>query len=109
LIDQRSAVTSLVDSYSEQFKVGERSLLDLLDTQNTRFRIQVAIATTDAAAQFADYRILAASGMLLQTLGVEQPSSAEPYARQQADVPETPPAETMPRHSPQRENPWGLY
>lgn len=109
LLQQRDAVDNLLNSYSEQFKVGQRSLLDLLDTQNTRVRIQVAVATTDAAAQFADYRILAASGILLNTLSIKPPSSTKAYARDQADVPETPPAETMKRHSPDRDSGWGLY
>ena len=33
---QHNAILQLISSYSEQFKIGQRSLLDLLDTQNTR-------------------------------------------------------------------------
>ncbi len=90
LLRQLSATEQLQTSYTEQFKIGERSLLDLLDNQNTRFALQVAVATGDSAVKFADYRILAAQGHLLQAIGVGAPKDAKPYARKDAKVPPTP-------------------
>ena len=100
---QHQAILSLISSYAEQFQIGQRSLLDLLDTQNTRVASQIAVETADAAVRFAEYRILAATGTLLSTMGVERPSASDAYARKVFDVPETPPAETQKRHSPKRD------
>ena len=90
LLKDLSAINQLRGSYLDQFKIGERSLLDLLDTQNTRFSVQVAIATSDAAVKFANYRLLAASGDLLKTIKVQAHGASRPYARKDALVPPTP-------------------
>ena len=42
---QLNASASLVGSYEEQFGVGQRSLLDVLDAQNTRYNVQVLAET----------------------------------------------------------------
>ena len=59
---QLNAVNQLLESYTEQFKVGERSLLDVLDTQNSRFSTQIAERTARKAVVFAEYRVLASAG-----------------------------------------------
>lgn len=102
LQEQLASTESLIGSYGEQFKVGDRSLLDLLDTQNTRFNTQIAVATSRQALTLAEYRILASVGMLLNTLHVNAPQQAEAYARVQERVPETPEGETMKRYEPKR-------
>ena len=100
LLREMSAIEQLQGSYAEQFKIGERSLLDLLDTQNTRFAVQVAIATSDAAVKFGHFRVLASTGKLLQTIGVAAPVEADTYARQDANVPETPSPDSFDRVDP---------
>src|SRR5690606_19709305 len=42
----------LVSSYREQFKVGQRSLLDVLDAQNTRFNTETLASTAAYASLF---------------------------------------------------------
>ncbi len=100
LLREMSAIEQLRGSYFEQFRIGERSLLDLLDTQNTRFSVQVAIATSDAAVRFGHFRILAATGNLLRTLGISPPPEAQTYARDDARVPETPSPDSFHRVDP---------
>lgn len=100
LLQELSATDQLRGAYTEQFKIGERSLLDLLDTQNTRFNLQTAIATSDAAVKFADYRLLASTGSLLRTIGVAPVSQARPYARKDANSPETLPPDAYTRTDP---------
>ena len=100
LLAELSATDQLRGSYFEQFKIGQRSLLDLLDTQNTRFNLQVAIATSDAAVKFAEYRILASTGSLLRTIGVKPVEQARPYARRDANSPETLPPDAYHRIDP---------
>ena len=63
---QAAANEKLVSSYREQFKVGQRSLLDVLDAQNTRFNTATLADTSSYASLFAQYRLLAATGQLLK-------------------------------------------
>lgn len=97
---QGTVADSLLVSYREQFNVGRRSLLDVLDSQNTRFNTQVRSETSRFSEIFAQYQILAATNQLLDTLGIAQPSGADPYARKKYDVPDLPPAELQRRRYP---------
>lgn len=99
---QEATIGRLVGSYTQQFDIGERSLLDVLDTQNTRFSAQSSVVTADTAVKFSQYRILAATGQLLDTLGLKSRPAADAYARELMKVPPTPDAETHVRHEPDR-------
>ncbi|WP_051960822.1 TolC family protein [Devosia riboflavina] len=77
--DQLNASANLIAAYREQFGVGERSLLDVLDAQNTRVNVQMLQETAAFGVSFAEYRLLAATGSLLRFMGLEAPSGA--YAR----------------------------
>ena len=66
----------LLLSYREQFNVGRRSLLDVLDAQNTRYNVQASAETARMAKLYAQYRVLAASNKLIECLGVQMPSAA---------------------------------
>jgi adhesin transport system outer membrane protein len=70
----------LLLSYREQFNVGRRSLLDVLDAQNTRNNVQAQVETAKLAKLYAQYRVLAATNRLIETLGVTMPAAA--YADQ---------------------------
>jgi adhesin transport system outer membrane protein len=84
----------VVSSYEEQFQVGRRSLLDVLDAYNTRYNVRVLNETAQFAIAFADYRLLASTGQLLSGLGLSAPRQAVAYAREGAGVPPTAPAVT---------------
>lgn len=99
---QAAANSQLVSSYREQLSVGQRSLLDVLGAQNTRYSVNVLAKTADYAARFAEYRLLAATGTLLSTLNLVAPKQAEAYARSEFNVPETQPTETY-RRTPSRQ------
>ena len=79
--DQSAASEDLVSAYREQFTVGQRTLLDVLDAQNTRFNSQILSITADYSARFAEYRLLASTGTLLAFLGIAEPERGEAYAR----------------------------
>ena len=81
LQQQLASTSELVGAYTEQFKVGERSLLDLLDTQNTRVNAQIEVITARYSVMFADYRVLAAGGRLLASLNITPPKQSAAYAR----------------------------
>jgi adhesin transport system outer membrane protein len=95
-----SQLNLLVVSYQEQFKIGERTLLDLLNTQNNKFNTEVAVETARFAVLFADYGVLAAAGRLLLALQLVPPTQAAAYARDAVGAPLTPEAETQKRFSP---------
>lgn len=54
----------LLLSYREQFNVGRRSLLDVLDAQNTRQNVQAQAESARMSRLYAQYRVLAASNRL---------------------------------------------
>lgn len=84
---QLDASASLVESYQDQFGVGQRSLLDVLDAQNTRYNVQVLYETAQFSVRFSEYRLMAASGLLLEFLGLTAPKQADAYARELLDSP----------------------
>jgi adhesin transport system outer membrane protein len=74
-------------SYEQEFEVGTRSLLDVLNTQISLFQAQINLANLRSLETYINYRLLAAMGVLLPTMGVEPPTDALTYARQQAGAP----------------------
>jgi adhesin transport system outer membrane protein len=69
----------LVKQYREEYRLAKRSLLDLLDSETALFSSQFQLASAKAARLFSAYRIKAATGRLLASLGVHAP--AEAYVR----------------------------
>lgn len=55
--------------FNEQFDLGTRSLLDLLDSTNEYFLAKGSLITVDATADVAAARLLAAEGVFLNKLG----------------------------------------
>ena len=86
-LDQQSKVSDeLLRSYRAQFNVGRRSLLDVLDAQNTRYNVQVRAETARFAQFFAEFKVLAAQNYLLQAMQVEPPKAAIASARERFKV-----------------------
>lgn len=67
-------------SYEQEYEVGTRSLLDILNTQNGLFQAEANLINARSLEVFIKYRLMAAVGMLLPTLGIEPPVDAQPYA-----------------------------
>jgi len=61
---------SVVSSYTQQFELGRRTLLDVLDVKNELFLARVSVVNAEVALQMAQYRVLATMGRLLPTLGL---------------------------------------
>jgi adhesin transport system outer membrane protein len=83
----------LLLSYREQFNIGRRSLLDVLDAQNTRYNVQAQAETARLAKLYAQYRVLAAENRLIECLGVSAPAAAIGAERQHFGVNPIPPAD----------------
>ena len=61
----------VVSAYSEQFELGQRTLIDLLDVQNEIFINQTSAMTETFVSNFNTFRVLAAMGKLVPTLGID--------------------------------------
>ena len=61
--------------YKEQFKIGQRSLLDLLDTENELFQSRRDFLEAEYSEITAQYRILHSMGLLLNSLRITRPET----------------------------------
>lgn len=77
------------ESYQQQFTLGERTLLDLLDSENELFTASRRLEEVRFAERFSQYRIQAALGVLLKNHGVVAPMAAVPLddVRSEAQLP----------------------
>lgn len=90
----------LLLSYRSQFNVGRRSLLDVLDAQNTRYNVQVRLETARFSQQFAEYQVLAATNQFLTAIGAVAPPAATSDERGQFNYGPPDPAELQRRVKP---------
>ncbi len=86
LNDQVVANSQVLSTYRQEFDIGQRPLLDLLDAQNELFTSRSQLKSAEFVALFASYRLLAAMGELTGTLNVTLPAEAVADARQDAGV-----------------------
>ncbi|MCG6656168.1 TolC family outer membrane protein [Halomonas campisalis] len=80
LNDHRQSIDRVRGAYQQQFDIGERTLLDVLDSENEYFEASRAYVNAEYDIALADARTLAAMGQLMQTLGVmrdDMPTLAE--------------------------------
>jgi adhesin transport system outer membrane protein len=63
------------EDYKEQFKVGQRSLLDLLDTENELYQARQDYLDAEFSEITAQYRVLHSMGTLLDSLRVTRPNT----------------------------------
>lgn len=59
------------EAYSKQFNIGQRTLLDLLNTDNELYDAKVSLAGAKSDNLYAQYRILAAMGKLTKTMEID--------------------------------------
>lgn len=59
------------DAYQEQFMLGQRSLLDVLDAENELFNSSTQAATAQGNVLVGAYRLLALAGVLLPDLHID--------------------------------------
>jgi adhesin transport system outer membrane protein len=64
------------DVYAQQFDIGQRGLLDLLDADNELFLSRDNLITARYGEIFATYRLLATMGALVETVGAPAPEAA---------------------------------
>jgi adhesin transport system outer membrane protein len=64
------------DIYAQQFDLGQRGLLDLLDAENELFLDRSNLVTATFTERFAVYRVLAVIGAMLDSLQIDRPAQA---------------------------------
>ena len=64
-------------AYNKEYELGQRTLIDLLNSQNQYFNANVSLVSARGAAVFADYQLLAAMGQLLTYLKTGTPPEAD--------------------------------
>jgi adhesin transport system outer membrane protein len=75
LIDHVDAASNTVIAYEKQYKIGKRTLLDLLNTENELFEARKEYVTAQYSELYAKFRVLNASGVLLPSLLVDTPEA----------------------------------
>lgn len=81
-----SANTQVVSIYLQEFDIGQRELLNVLDAQNDLFNSRSKAVTAGYVAQFSRYRILASAGRLASFFNAPKPVESDARARQEAGV-----------------------
>ena len=67
--DHKNSIENAREAYRKQFDIGQRTLLDLLDTENEYFQAKRALANTEYDIQAAYARTYAGQGELLNKIG----------------------------------------
>lgn len=73
LADHVDSASETVIAYEKQYKLGKRTLLDLLNTENELFEARKDYLDAKYAEQYAKYRVMNATGGLLAALRVDTP------------------------------------
>lgn len=72
------------DAYRQQFNLGQRTLLDLLDSENELFNARISLTDAQYDRTYAMYRVLNSVGTLLDSLEIAAPEAAEVMANNQS-------------------------
>lgn len=100
LTTQSKVSDDLLLSYRSQFNVGRRSLLDVLDSQNTRYNVQVRLETAKFSQVFARYQTLASVNRFLKGFDVAPGAGAGEIERDRFKYGPPVPAELQYRTPP---------
>lgn len=73
LSDHVDSASETVIAYEKQYRIGKRTLLDLLNTENELFEARKDYLDAHYSEQYAKYRVMNATGSLLNALLVDIP------------------------------------
>lgn len=74
LADHVDSAAQTVIAYEKQYRIGKRTLLDLLNTENELFEARKSYIDAHYSEQFAKYRVMNATGTLLTGLMIDVPT-----------------------------------
>ncbi len=86
LATQVSLLEKTRDAYRDQFNVGQRTLLDLLDTENELLSARRNAVNADTDLSLAYLRTYAGMGTLLEYLGLQKLEARDPESSEMAAV-----------------------
>lgn len=86
LATQVSLLEKTRDAYRDQFNVGQRTLLDLLDTENELLSARRNAVNADTDLSLAYLRTYAGMGTLLEYLGLQKLEARDPESGEMASV-----------------------
>lgn len=90
----------LLDLYQREFEVGQRTLLDLLNTRNAVYQAEIDLASGRYVELYAQYRVLGAMGALLPALGIQPPVDTVAYGAVNTGAPAVKDYDDEPRTDP---------
>lgn len=73
LADHVDSASQTVIAYEKQYRIGQRTLLDLLNTENELFEARKDYLDANYAEQYAKYRVMNSIGVLIDALLVDVP------------------------------------
>jgi adhesin transport system outer membrane protein len=97
---QVSLVEKTRDAYRDQFNVGQRTLLDLLDTENELLSAKRAAINADSDLTLAYARVYAGMGILAEGLRLKRPDMEAPDPEDLSSVPASTSCQPEPIKSP---------
>ncbi len=71
-----TSARSTAEAYAKQFDIGKRTLLDVLDAEAEAINAQVDFVDAEFDGVFSQYRILNATGQLVDSFGLKWPEEA---------------------------------
>lgn len=74
LSDHVDSASETVISYKKQYRLGKRTLLDLLNTENELFEARKGYLDAKYDEQYAKYRVMNATGNILKAFRIEIPN-----------------------------------
>lgn len=80
LTAHRDASERVLDAYRKQFGIGQRTLLDVLDSENELFNARTARVTGRYTVTLSIYRLIGSTGGLLSALDIAPPADSVPRA-----------------------------
>ena len=81
LREEEAAARRLVSAYLSEYEIGQRSLVNVLDAENSLFNASINLENARAVFVFASYQLEAVLGNLLNRMGVDQPGGELVYER----------------------------
>lgn len=82
----RDSSYKTLEAYKRQFNIGQRTLLDLLDTTNEAYQADLSYTDAKYNELAARYRILAGMGGLNEYLGTTIPEEAKPISEKKGGM-----------------------
>ncbi|MFK5923050.1 MAG: TolC family protein [Verrucomicrobiota bacterium] len=77
LTDYANAIAQVVGAYEKQVEVGSRAILNVLDVKNEDFRANSALVDAEFASLMAGYRVIAATGRIVEVVAPNAGDGAE--------------------------------